>query len=325
MNVRKIVRNRLNKRRCFLGLMFCLFFMGQGFGEVGGELGRKQSFLEKLSQDTSKKMNSKYDFARVFRTISCSDADHIPTDPHAGELVRNGKDVCQIMHNGVKVLKNCYYGDNSDWMTDIIYGLRGLHEPQEEKVFHEVLKYIPTKGVMLELGSYWAYYSLWFATSVKEARNYLIEPDRSKLLLGQKNFALNNCQGHFVQGFLGGNYDNTTSFGQSEYIRIDDFLQKEGIEHLHILHSDIQGAEFLMLQTCTESIKKGKIDFFFISTHGNRVHNQCRNFLLAHDLEIIAEHTRSESYSGDGLIVAQRKEVKGPGVVPVSKFRKNVS
>ena len=324
--MQQIVRNRLGKQHLLYGLFLVLFFMGQGsvhlYGENSIEV-RKQKFLASITNDPKKINNPNYDLTRVMLTVKCSDADDIPVDPHAGELVQYGENVCQIMHNGVKVLKNCYYGENSEWMTDIICGLRGLHEPQEEKVFNEVLKFVPQHGVMLELGSYWAYYSLWFAKSVKEARNYLIEPDSHKLLLGKKNFELNNCYGFFFQGFAGYNHDKTTSFRGAQYIRIDDFVQNENIDHIHILHSDIQGAEFSMLQTCVEAIKAGKIDFFFISTHGNKVHNQCRNFFLTHNFEIIAEHTRSESYSGDGLIVAQRKEVQGPGKVMISKYKTN--
>lgn len=283
----------------------------------------KHAFMTKLAQDPHKKNNRNYPFSRVILTISCPDADMIPSDPHAGEIVRCGDDVCQIMHNGIKVVKNCYYGQSNNWMTDIISGLRGLHEPQEEKVFHEVLKYIPSQGVMLELGSYWAYYSLWFASTVKEAKNYLIEPCMSKLLIGKKNFDLNKYPGHFLQGYVGVSQDKK-SYRTGESIVIDTFLEREHIDHLHLLHSDIQGAEFFMLQSCVASIQNGKIDFFFISTHGEKIHAQCMQFFLQHDLEIIAEHTPSESYSCDGLIVAQRKGVRGPGKVTISKFKKNI-
>ena len=56
---------------------------------------------------------------------------------------------------------------------------------------------------MIELGSYWAYYSLWFASQVKDAQNYLIEPDPRRLEIGRKNFELNNKIGFLDKDLLG--------------------------------------------------------------------------------------------------------------------------
>ena len=66
---------------------------------------------------------------RATMTISCRDAEAIPKVPNAGAVeVLDGTPV-QIMHNGLKVLYGGYHGD---WMANIIHGLRGHHEPQEE-------------------------------------------------------------------------------------------------------------------------------------------------------------------------------------------------
>ena len=43
----------------------------------------------------------------------------------------------QLMHNGIKIIQDCYYGS---WITTLIEILKGHHEPQEEKVFYEILK-----------------------------------------------------------------------------------------------------------------------------------------------------------------------------------------
>lgn len=88
-------------------------------------------------------------------------------------------------------------------MTDIIYGLKGHHEPQEEKAFYEVLKFIQPNATMIELGSYWGYYSLWFATAVPGSINYLVEPDPFRMNIGKINFNLNNKNGIFLRGYAG--------------------------------------------------------------------------------------------------------------------------
>ena len=97
--------------------------------------------------------------ARIEMTVGCRDADPIPKVENAGEvIIENGQRV-QIMHNGLRVIAGAYYGD---WMLEIIQRLGGHHEPQEEAAFHAVMQQMGPQATMLELGGFWAYYSLWF-------------------------------------------------------------------------------------------------------------------------------------------------------------------
>ena len=86
-------------------------------------------------------------------TTSCRDCDHIPKVAGAGEVVEENGQRVQIMHNGVRVIAGGYDGD---WMMEIIRRLKGHHEPQEELVFHEILKTLPEQATMIELGGYWS-------------------------------------------------------------------------------------------------------------------------------------------------------------------------
>ncbi len=265
--------------------------------------------------------DSTYQMNRALKTISGTDCDYIPKVKDAGEIFFNGELFYQLMHNGVKIVLNSYY--DVQWATDVIYGLKGHHEPQEEKCFYEVLKYIPENATMLELGSFWAYYSLWFAFSIKGAKNYLIEPDPKRLEVGKKNFALNNKVGIFKQGCVGKIIDeDLVHLKDVEQVILEDFIEKEKIEHIHILHADIQGSEYDMLKTLKRNIYK--IDYFFISTHGyegiNSTHLDCISYLKNHNFIILAEHTHKESCSGDGLIVAKRNGVKGPDYISIQKY-----
>ena len=65
----------------------------------------------------------------------------------------------QIMHNGIRVLAGGYYGA---WMQDLITRCKGVHEPQEEVVFAEIMKHLSDDATMIELGGFWSYYSIWF-------------------------------------------------------------------------------------------------------------------------------------------------------------------
>ena len=231
--------------------------------------------------------------------ISCKDTNYIHKVPNAGSIVTtpNGENV-QVMHNGVLVLVDAYYGS---FMTEIVAGLNGHHEPQEEKIFHEILKCIQPKATMVELGAYWSYYSLWFQSYVKDPSNYMVEPLTNAIDVGKKNFDINGKKGTFIQAYIGSNLDNLT---QPKTITVDYILESENLNFIDILHSDIQGHEYDMLLGAQNSIQAKKIQFIFISTHGLIVHSKCLRFLRKNDFFIIASHTPLESYSFDGLIVA---------------------
>ena len=314
-----------------LSLCLFLFLRGTGFASVESPTqlqndifwnGRvyheymEQHRLEFLGWIASHGLWNSYD--RVITTVSCRDADYIPKCPDAGKVFFSDNGSYQLMHNGVKVLKDCY----GSWETDLIYGLKGHHEPQEEKLFYEVLKYVPPHGVMIELGSYWAYYSLWFHKAIPNAKNYLIEPDPERLNIGEQNFALNDAKGSFFRGYVGErNVDSGDCQGASQ-ILIDSFLKDNNIDHVDILHSDIQGAEYGMLQSALQSIQAKKINYFFISTHSELLHADCLKFLKSHNYEILAEHSPAESFSVDGLIVGKRNDLVGCGVVPITKLKR---
>lgn len=279
-------------------------------------LSHKQKCMQKMKANPAHIKNPAYQLNRALKSVAADDCDYIPKVPNAGNVFTNAKTPYQLMHNGVKVVLNCYY--NIEWMTDVIFGLKGHHEPQEEKCFYEVLKFIPEGATMIELGSYWAYYSLWFATEIKNSTNFMIEPDPIRLEIGRKNFDLNNKKGFFKRGFLGVMKDNEPDINGTGWIAIDDFIAEQGIEHINILHSDIQGAEAEMLETTVGSLDK--IDYFFISTHSLRNHMPCINFFKKHGFIILAEHHDYESCSGDGLIVAKRQGVPGPDQISIKKY-----
>lgn len=276
----------------------------------------KRKCITQMSSNPSNRQDRSYQMNRAIRTIEGDDVDYIPKVDGAGEIFHGGPVPYQLMHNGIKVVLNSYY--DSQWLTDVIYGLRGHHEPQEEKCFYEVLKYMPEDATMVELGSYWAYYSLWFAFEVKNAKNYLIEPDPRRLEIGRKNFELNNKIGHFKRGFVGKIKDDEPDIKGAGWISVDDFIESEGIKHVNILHADIQGAETEMLETAVKQL--ANIDYFFISTHSDRNHLPCLRFFKSHHFIILAEHSDAQSCSGDGLIVAKRKGVAGPEQIAIRKY-----
>jgi hypothetical protein len=192
-----------------------------------------------------------------------------------------------------------------------------VHEPQEERVFAEVLPRLPAGAVMLELGAYWAFYSLWFQQAVRNGRNILVEPDGANLNAGRLNFALNNFTGEFFQGCVGERYSSHPY--DAPTVSVDWLAEKFSLERVHLLHSDIQGFELAMLRGADRMLRERRVDYIFISTHGEALHQQCRQELVARDYHIFAEHTLAESYSVDGLLAARRRELPGVDRVPIAK------
>jgi FkbM family methyltransferase len=248
------------------------------------------------------------DRERIEVAAGCHDCDVIPKNAHAGEVITSGSDNYQVMHNGVKVYADSHYGS---YNGEVIRRLRGHHEPQEERAFYEALKRIPKGGTILEVGSFWAYYSLWFLDSVPDAQAFMVEPLSSALEAGRRNFRLNEREGTFLRASIDSSSAPESSVelwpGMSvdvERTTIDILMERFRLRHLSVLHADIQGAEVRMLRGAKRALAQRSISWIFISTHGENIHRKCIEMLKGSGYYIVAEHTPAESYSVDGLIAA---------------------
>jgi hypothetical protein len=238
-------------------------------------------------------------------TLSCRDADALPKVANAGKIVEQDGQLVQVMHNGVKVVAGGYYGD---WMADIIRGLRGHHEPQEELVFHHLLRFVRQKSVFVELGSFWAYYSNWYLAEVFGSRALCIEPDLNNMAVGQAN--INAC--------VGGEYRMSVAMPRESdraQVHIPCFCMTNIVEAantpcIEVLHMDVQGAELAFVSSMNEHVRAGRVRFLIVSTHHECIsgsattHQDCVSEIERMGGIILCEHTIGESYSGDGLIVA---------------------
>ncbi|CAB4330021.1 MAG: hypothetical protein F2839_00430 [Actinobacteria bacterium] len=278
--------------------------------------------------------------ARVNLTISCRDTDVIPKVKNAGEIASiNGVEV-QVMHNGIHVVKDGYLGS---WTTEIIRQLQGHHEPQEEIVFYEILKRINetnhAQSVCIELGSFWAYYSMWYLKEIKNSQAIMIEPDPAYMQVGKLNFDLNNMMGTFIHGVIGDSPGQlmdfqTESSGVQRNIRqysLWELLEISQQSSIDLLMCDIQGAEEFIIRTEREFFSSGKVRFALISTHhhsisGNAMtHWDVLDALVSMGGHIICEHSISESYSGDGLIAVSFDERDKDFTMELSRARQNES
>jgi hypothetical protein len=245
---------------------------------------------------------------RIEKVKKSSDNQRIHKISGAGKL-KNGK---LVMHNGLVIDPLSYYGAP---VMRMLMENDAVHEPQEEYVFQEVLKYIPEKATMLEVGCYWGFYSMWFATKVKGARNFLTD-NQDGIARAQANFNMNRLKAKFMTGYIG--KDNPGS--PIPITNVDKICRDNNISYLDIMHADIQGFELEMLETMPEMLQKKAIGFFFISTHSQELHYGCIEYLKSKGYLILCHADLNDSFSEDGLIVARNPAYPGPDSFDISQL-----
>jgi hypothetical protein len=203
------------------------------------------------------------------------------------------------LHNGLRVPVSgpgAYYGS----FSQLLVINRGVHEPVEEFVFQEVLKRLPDNPSMIELGAYWGHYSMWLKKARPNGEVILVEPEPEFLKAGQDNFARNGFKAEFIQAFVG-----TGKF------EVGDFFRSRKIKKLDILHTDIQGFEIEMLEGAKDVLARRRVDYLFISTHSQQLHEQVIDRLsnLGYCVEISSDFD-AQTTSFDGFVFASSPEVK---------------
>lgn len=248
--------------------------------------------------------------SRATLVLECPELERLPCVADAGRL-RGG---VQVMHNGILVERGCYYGGGS---VPFFRRTRGIHEPQEEIAFATVLPHMPPGATMLELGSYWAFYSAWFARDVPAARCHLVESDPANLGVGPRNFRLNgltpaSASHRFIDDHGGKAEDGTL------VTTVDQLAEELDLDRIHLLHADIQGFERKMLEGARRLITEARVDYCFLSTHGDELHAACRAFLAEHGFVVVLDVPQAGCFSMDGILVARRIGLAGPERIAVA-------
>lgn len=254
---------------------------------------------------------------RTLMTINCRDTDTLPKVEGAGRIIDFNGNLVQIMHNGLKIVAGGYHGD---WMAHVIRALRGHHEPQEELLFSEILRLVRHNSLMVELGSFWAYYSNWFLHEVPGSRCICIEPDPQNVKVGMKNIRLNGFQdrARFLSAWVGGEdkaehtlvTESTMADLTLPCVNMDRVMTLSEGQTIELLHLDIQGAELSFLMSMQNAVNQRHVRFAVVSTHHSSIsgskttHDDCVNTIRQLGGTVLIEHDVQESYSGDGLIIA---------------------
>jgi len=206
------------------------------------------------------------------------------------------KNNCVILHNGnrVPITGNFSYYNS---FSDILIFNRGVHEPLEEYCFQEMLKKIKIKSpIIIELGAYWAHYSMWLKKKFPEGKCYMIEPDLKNLECGKNNFRINNFEGEFI--------NNSIQCSEKGF-QLDVFASEKKLTSINILHSDIQGYEVNMLEGAKFIFENQIVDYLFISTHSEAIHKRVIKELekFKYKIEVSSEFD-NHTTSYDGFVLA---------------------
>jgi FkbM family methyltransferase len=267
---------------------------------------------------------------RFAMTASCQDAAGIPKVRDAGLILDLGDRKVQCMHEGSLVVAGGYHGE---WMSRIIGELRGHHEPQEELLFHEILKHVAENSCIVELGAFWAYYTNWYLGSVEGSTAVCVEPDTSNMSCGQLNLALNHRTATWINAAVGSGGKEVLIKRESDgsevmvpCLNMDEIRERAGFPVIEVLHLDVQGAELDLLRSLDNAVAAQALRFVFVSTHHASIsgspttHQDCIRELQRLGAIILEDHSVEESFSGDGLVVASfRMEDAGIQLPPVSR------
>jgi hypothetical protein len=275
------------------------------------ELGRRKSRHDADHKSASRQLGAVDEKWRrkIDTVLSSPDNKKIPRIEGAGTV----EDGLVTMHNGIKVSALGYYGGG---ILNMLAENRGVHEPQEERAFAEIMKRLQPESTMVELGAYWGFYSLWFSKEIPGAQCYLVEPSFACLTSGRENFARNALPATFTQAYVG--REAGVARDGTVVVCVDDFAQQHDLQRIHVLHSDIQGAEAAMLRGATHLFNSRKVDYVFISTHSNPLHAECIELLEQYGYQLLASSDLDDSYSGDGLIVAKGPHIAQPDLLEIS-------
>jgi hypothetical protein len=259
---------------------------------------------------------------QIKKAQACPDLKKIEREPDSGSVSWFGE---QKLHHGIKVIAGSYFGPE---YCLLMKATKGVHEPQEEFAFQEVLKRMHQAHSsffphILELGAFWGFYSTWFLKTFPNADALLIEPEPFNIVSGMNNCKMNNVERRvsIKRAFISD--IQAKQLCDCPILNVDSLGYLKTKKQISILHSDIQGHELAMLTGAKQCFEMKLIRYIFISTHSNSLHKECLKKIKQYNCHVLAEHNVCESFSNDGLIVAAANHVGDLQPIQISK--KNIN
>lgn len=229
-----------------------------------------------------------------------------------------------IYYKGIKLLDGINTRPHSNLPIEV-------HE-DEYQIFYKTLERINSKEnpVMVEIGSWWGFWSLTFRKKFPQGKNYLIELGKRHISVGLRNFQLNNfSETHYWGGFYLKNSDSTINvkgsydfdYNENEYFDKSilgnklgpqlEFIDIYSIEHLNeidLLHMDIQGSELPIIENLKAEypwILDEKLKNIIVATHSVDIHRKLENIFNEFGFKVF-ENRPYGSVGGDGMLIVNK-------------------
>jgi len=263
------------------------------------------SFLDKMLDLLGSNKLTSNGQKRLERLQKCPQNKMIPRVPEAGQVQNS----TVLMHNGLRLGKKSL---QREW--PIAIHNKGVLEPQHEYVFAEVAHSLGPAPTMLDIGARSGFYSMWLKMLRPGARCVMIDADPSALKQGQNNFKRNNLMSQSMPAYVGA---RSGRFVDGLPVKtITELSNTLKADYISILHADIQGYELELLTGGEPLFKDRGIDYVFISTHADNLHEDCRSYLEHMRYMLLAQTLPSQSFCEDGLLLMRRKELV-TGIDPI--------
>ena len=188
---------------------------------------------------------------------------------------------------------------------------------REKELFDECLSNVRSEApVMIEIGSYWALWSLLFRKKFPTGMNILIELFEELMEVGVQNFELNGFTDrvHAYHGGIGLEESRTFKYvmgrpDTGEELDLMEIVNENNIDVIDVLHCDIQGSEMLFLETYSNLFDEKVVKNIVIGTHSSTssrydLHGSVLKFLEKRDYEIVQDFPM---LSSDGHIYAKAR------------------
>ena len=188
-------------------------------------------------------------------------------------------------------------------------GAPGKHVEERirfESVCDNVINPCPT---MLELGCFWAMWTIIFGKRFPNAHLIVLEGNSDKLAVGLTNLSMNGLSAKAYFNTINSQYSlSKPEFGDLvQDITLAKIFEIDNIKAIDILHLDIQGAEENFHKEIISYLSKGLIHNVVMGTHSEPLHQ-----MILNDLDILNKHFIIENIPyikglGDGEIIIKRK------------------
>lgn len=229
--------------------------------------------------------------------------------------------------NGVKV-----YDDHLSESQRMRYTKCNVHEEDEEELFLDAIKGLPNGGIFVSLGTAIGYYALLAKRIRPDLIIHCFEPLEKHRIFLYENIDLN---GHSANEFT--IHSLAVAPGNDDYLLVDrafgSFLIKPedvrsrpthptqsirlsaigtliGAATADLVQMDIQGLEAAILEeffseSNSESDRPVEINTFLIGTHGDGIHERCRNALKCNNYKLLHDEANTLNQP-DGILAATR-------------------